>query len=590
MRQRSTQQLLLTALALGTTPSVLLSQTQSPVVELSAMGAKPNDPNLNSRDALQKALAALASKGGGTLHIAAGQYYVDFPDIASDVDPKDPASQAVKRQKNLTRTKLIMVPPKVEIVGDNAPGGAPSTVIHWKNSGFPVLSIVNADHAAIRNIAFVHDGLQPHFFPWAQEDYLQAVGVPARWLGGPYEISAVIYEIGSDAVRLENLAFTSGTGDNEHTFAFGVVVKGKTPIPAPTKTVVTTLAAGGRVPGGGLAACTNDNVFRNINFSRFVMGILASGQCSPVFDGITGDYRGSWYRSFDPTHERGGSLQSIGPPGHLIYITFQDAYDVLKSAAHPDGEMALNHSIRNTNVTLRNISEGPDTFSNYNSLGTLALKNIDGGTVDGVKSRHPEGLIQSMADAHNLTLRNLSWASERDLCSEPDSKMNCDSPAISLVPGPDLVKQFNENLEFDDVTLKSPRWASMFQITSAPSGSTQSGHIQVNSLNVECSPAMHAGQSGPKGIITIVRADLVHFSNVIYTPVISQAPTSAVNYAALIDKGSTHTTLDLVIKRPATNLPDNSQVYRSLVAGHGPNDELTGEDGNTITRRFSPTK
>ena len=319
------------------------------------------------------------------------------------------------------------------------------------------------------------------------------------------------------------------------------------------------------------------------------MGILASAQCRPVFESITGNDRGSWYRSFDPTGERSGTIQNIGPPGHLIYITFQDVYDVLKSAAHPEGEMSLNHSVRNENVTLRDLSEGPDTFSNYNSLGTLALKSIDGGSVDGIRSQHPEGLIQSMADVHNLVLRNLTWTSDRDLCSEQDSKMNCDTPAISLVPGPDLVKQFNERLTFSEITLRSPRWAAMFQITSAPSsappGATQSGHIEVSGLNVECSPAMHAGQNGPKGIITIVRADLVHFSKVTYTPVTQQAPASAVNYAALIDKDSTHTTIDLAIKRAAP-LPDNSPVYRSLVVSHQPNDELTGEDGNVITRRF----
>src|SRR5262249_34829262 len=112
MRLRLAHPFVVTAVVLGVLPCFLLCQTQSPAVELASFGARPNDASLNSRDALQKALASLAAKGGGRLHIAAGQYYIDFPDIASDVDPKDPATEAVRRQKTLSRGKLIIVPSK----------------------------------------------------------------------------------------------------------------------------------------------------------------------------------------------------------------------------------------------------------------------------------------------------------------------------------------------------------------------------------------------------------------------------------------------------------------------------------------------
>lgn len=589
MRPRFAQPSLAAILVLGVAPSVLLSQTQSLPVELSSFGAKPNDPSLNTRDALQKALTALAAKGGGTLHIAAGQYYVDFPDIASDVDPKTPAGQAIKRQKNLSSSKLVIIPRNAQIVGDTGPGGTPTTLIHWKASGFPIISVVNADRAAIRNISFVYDGLQPQYFPWAQEDVLEAVGVHSRWLGGPYNSSTVIYEVGSDQVRLENLTFTSATADNQHTFAFGIVAVGKAPVPIPSKSAIASLPIGGKTPGGGLSACATGNVFRNLTFSRFVMGILATAQCNPVFENISGDYRGSWYRSLDPTHETGGKIQAIGPPGHLLYLSFQDDADILRSAAHPEGERVLDHPIRNTNVTIRNITEGPDTFSNHNSLGTLALKSIDGGVVENVRSGHPSGLIQTMIDVHNLALRNLEWSSDRDLCTEADSRQNCNTVAIGIVPGEpaDPQVQTTDHVTFSNTTLKSPRRAAMFQIASSRSGAPMSHDIDVNGLTIECSPAVQAGQ-GSASAIVMVRAVDTHLMNVSYSPVLpSGAPaSSAFDLVSRIDQGSKNVSVDITIHRPP-GPPDNPAVYKSLVQDHLPNDELAGKDGSRITFHFA---
>jgi hypothetical protein len=295
------------------------------VVSLELMGVPPNDLAVNSRLPLQQALAKLRRAGGRTLSIPAGDYYVDFPDIASDVDPNDAKNTAFLMAKDLTKDKLILVPPGVNVQGTLDESGNTRTLIHWNAASFPILSFINSDGSGVKDIAFVFDGLQPQFFPWSQEKFLEEVGYKSRWLGGPYELSTVIYAIGSSNLRFENISFQSGKkpADNEHTLAFGIVLKGKTPVSQPDANLFKALPFGVKVPGGGLSECVSNNVLRSLRFQDYVMGILASGQCSPVFENIEGDYRGSWYRSFNQSNETAAETKNIGPPGHLIYLTFQ---------------------------------------------------------------------------------------------------------------------------------------------------------------------------------------------------------------------------------------------------------------------------
>ncbi len=546
-------------------------------VELLSFGTKANDPSMNSRQAFQTALAALAKAGRGTLHIAKGEYYVDFPDAESDIDPAVAANRSLLQARNLTRDKLILIPSHVQLLGDLDASGNPASKIHWKTSGFPLLSFANSQGSSVTNVAFVYDGLQPHFFPWAQEQYLTAIGVNARWLGGPYEISAVIYTIGSEGLRFENLTFASSTSNNDHTFAFGIVSKGKNPVVPPNRATIAGLPIGGMVPGGGLTACVTGNTYRRLKFSGFVMGILASGQCSPVFENISGNNRGSWFRSFDPTHEReSGRPVNIASPGHLIYLTFQEVYNVAHTATHPEGEMVFARTVHSTNVTLRNISEGSQTLSNFNSYGTLALKNLEGGVIDSVTSQHPAGLIETMVDAHNLTLKNLSWTSTRDLCSEPDSKQNCYLHAIGIVAGGgDPSQQVNDHLTFSNVTLKSPHWAALFQIASSANEALLSHDIKVDGLQIECSPRMDSGQSGPLGIITIRAAD-THFTNVTYVPTVAELAPTAVNYAVVIQSDSVRTDVRIGLNH-LPGIPESSSIYRTVVPA---------KDGNAIVSHF----
>jgi len=551
-----------------------LAGSSHAVVNLLSFGARPNDPTSNSRLPFQQALDTLRRSGGGILSIPAGDYYLAFPDIASDVDPDDTRNAALLKEKNLKREKLILAPPGTMVQGAVDKAGNPSTRMHWRATSFPLLSFVNSDGSGIRDIAFVFDGVQPQFFPWPQENFLEQVGYKGRWLGGPYELSTVIYTIGSSGLRFENISFHSSKmpADNGHTFAFGIVSKGKGPVPQPEANSVNTLSWGTKIPGGGLSDCVSSNVFRSLRFQDYVMGILASGQCSAVFENIEGNYRGSWYRSFDPLHETGPDIKHIGPPGHLIYLTFQNAYDVQGYQDAPAGRAVFHSTTRNRDVTLRNVKEGPETLSNLNSLGTLALKDIEHGLVANVVSQHPAGLIQSMIDAHDVQLDNLSWSSDRDICAELGSRSNCGVPVIALEPGPaDSDSQFNSRVQFRNITLQSSRRPAIFKISEESGHLPLSRDISVDGLRIECDPGFESKQESPRGIITL-RTVATHLRDIRYTPLIpSDATSHRQNYAALIQSGSSDTTIDITIKRSQSYTGDDALAYQSIIEGqHGP--------------------
>jgi len=525
-----------------------LSATGS--VSLTSFGARPNDPSCNSVTAFQQALGTLGHAGGGTLSVPAGDYYLQFPDIADNVDPKEPASKAILKQNSLTRSKLILVPAGVIVTGTHDAAGHPTTRLHWTITSAPLLSFVSADHAGIVDIAFVFDGSQPQFFPWAEEDFLDAVGYRSRWLGGPYELSTVIYTIGSGGLRFENLSFRSGTSpaDNEHTFAFGIMSKGKTPVPQPSASVVAAMTVGSTTPGGGLTDCVSGNAFRSLSFEDYVMGIVASGQCDPIFENISGDNRGSWYRSFDPTHETGGAIKYIGPPGHLIYLTFQNAYDVLRTAGSAAGQQVFKSTTRNKNISLRNIIEGPHTLSNVNSLGTLALKNIDGGLVANVTSNHPAGLIQTMVDAHKLTLQDLTWSSDADICSEGGASA-CGVPIIGIAPGPaNTSEEISEEIQFVRIKLHTVGAPTAFRIAAEDPGTPLSGNIQVDDMTIECQPLLDSQKQAGRGTI-MLRSFAAHLANVTYHPIgLPDAQPRGQAYAVRILARSLDTNVDIQIR------------------------------------------
>jgi hypothetical protein len=520
------------------------------VADLSLFGARPNDPGMNSRYPIQQALEKLKRLGGGTLSIPAGDYYLYFPDVASDIDPRDPTKKALLQQNKLEKWKLVLVPPGVIVKGTLDETGHPITRIHWNATSIPLFSFVGADGAGAVDLSFIFDGLQPQFFPWTQEDFLEVVGYQSRWLGGPYELSTVIYTIGSGNLRFENLFFQSSKkpADNEHTFAFGIVSKGRSPVPQPDEKSFEKLPFGTRFPGGGLSECVSNTVFRSLHFQHYVMGILASGQCAAVFDHIEGSFRGSWYRSFDPSHDTGPQIKDIGPPGHLVYLTFQNAYDVERSLDAPNGRMEFRSTTRNKDVRLRNIDEGPETLSNVNSLGTLALKNMQGGRVADVVSHHPAGLLQSIVDAHDVQFENLIWSSDRDICDAAHAAMACGVPVVTLEPAPaNSGTQYNSGLEFKNITLRGPRRSVMFKISEESGNAPLSRSIAVDGLTVEINPAFTHESAAPQGVITVRSVD-THFTNVRLLGLIpSDATEDRLNYPALIQSRSQDTTLEVTI-------------------------------------------
>jgi hypothetical protein len=554
-----------------------------------SFGATPNERGSNFRTPLQHAFEALQRRGGGTLLIPKGHYYLDFPDIASDIDPAAPISRPALQNGALTRSKLVLVPADTKIRGEKDANGQPATYIHWKSTGFPILSFVNADHSSLVDLAFIFDGTQPQFFPWSQEQFLSAVGLNACCLAGPYELSTVVYTISSSHLKFENLAFMSGQQppDNEHTFAFGIVTKGTGPIAPATRQDISALRLNQSMPAGGLTDCVTGNTYQSLRFNGFVMGMVLSGQCEAIVDNIAGNERGSWFRSFAPSRETEPKIAFIGPPGHLIYFTAQPVFDITRSLSHAEGERRIHSVIRNRRVTIRNVKEGPSTLSNYNSLGTLALKNIEDGTVENIESSHPEGLLQTMADAHNVSLQNMTWTSQRNLCDEPDAQSNCNVPVIGLVPGANEpgMDGFSDHIVFKNITLRSPHWATIFQVSSPEKG-PMSRAITVDGLLIECAPFLHKGQTGPKGIITTQAEDST-FSNVTYAPVVSaENSTEPVNYAASFWLPIMNTTLDMTIRQPH-GLPPNSPVIHCDVARHDALNELTSSiTKSAVTRHL----
>lgn len=530
------------------------------VVSLASFGARPNEPGLNSRGAFQQALAMLAAEGGGTLLIPTGDYYLDFPDIASDIDPRDTKNTSLLQGKRLSRDKLIVIPPQVIIRGELDRNGRLNTRIHWASTGFPLFSFVDSDRSGLINLEFVFNGLQPQFFPWSQEDLLQALGYRARWLGGPEEISTVIYEIGSGSLRFENLSFHSGKvpPDNEHTFAFGIVMKGKGAVSQPDSNTIRALSSGARVPGGGLYDCVSNNVLRSVHFRDFIMGILATGQCNATMEEIEGDRRGSWYRSFDPTHETGSGLKNIGPPGHLIYLSFQYAYDVVRSPNTPNGEQEVHSTTRNKDITIRNIREGPETLSNVNSLGTLALKNIEGGIVSDISSQHPAGLVQSMVDAHNVRLEDITWSSDRNICEETPPLPSCRIPVITLEPGSNPDTAISSGLQFKNIRLQGPRRAVLFKISQESGQGELSRNITVDGLTIECDPTFTSIQGGPVGAITL-RSLETRLSNVHYIAQVRGAgPIGRQNYPVVIQSRSHNVSVQLTVQAELGAIDDRA--------------------------------
>jgi hypothetical protein len=472
-----------------------------------------------------------------------GDYYLDFPDIAMDVDAGVPSNRPLLSKEPITRDKLILVPSNVKISGDLDSSGRPLARIHWKATSFPILSFIGVNNSGLANLAFVFDGEQPHFFPWWMDQYLSAVGVAAAGIGGPPSLATAIFALGANSLRVENVRFASSHNppDNLHTLPIAASIYGN-----PMKQ--------GENPSSYVGSCTTDNTFRNIKLSDFVMGLVVVGQCNAVFENIQADHRGSWFRSFEPARERPGQhLQFIGPPGHVIYVA-------------PTPRMALCR-----NITIRDIKESEETLADVNSLGTLALKNIQGGIVENIDSQHPAGLIQIMENVHGLTLKNLTWASKADLCATGGDA--CKTPALGIAGD-------NSDVTFTGVHLTSNRWAARIHFSGA--GEKKPRGITMEDVEIDSVPLPSKGDV-PRAMITIVDSSDIKLTHVRYKPLplpngsLPPAPNGAVQVHA-----SQNVSVDIGIRKMSANGPGSDAIYKSQIDEHKQNNPKSGLDGKSV--------
>lgn len=468
-------------------------------VNLTDFDAACGQPGHNCRGAFQKALEAAGKAGGGTVRLPAGTFPIDFPEVSNDVPSARP----------LAAGSLISVPPRVVLRGHLDSGGVPDTVVEWKITSIPVLVFAGAADAGMKDLHLRFTGVTPARFPYGDVALLSALGFrptfpyPDQMSGGNYEMFSFALLFDSEHCVFENLIFDSATRDNQHVFGFALNVKGK----------------GVRVAGGagGLTGLAEGNRFSRIRLYDDVMGFLISGQENLVVEDVTADRR--------------GSTASIAP-GHVIYFTGSNLFS-------PDGKPTVAMS-RNIRVT--NLSEGPHTYSNIHSLGTLAIKYVDGGVFEHIASQHPAGLIQSLAATQNLTFTDLKWSSDAAICEEGAD--SCGAPVINSVvskPGEPPIM----NLRFTNIQLSSSRES----LTTNLTGRT----IELDGIRIETPPAFRKtpNQSAPGSVLGLRDASDVTIRNFVYLPVLTSFdPGAAYNQPLVCWGACTNIKADVSVRWP----------------------------------------
>jgi hypothetical protein len=355
---------LLRASVVNSNDKNIVSRAASQTFSLQAFDANCGLQGYNCRSAFQQAFAAIAQAGGGTLELPAGTFEIDFPEIPENVNSGPP----------LASSSLIVVSPNTLIEGQVSPTGTYESVIQWSNTSIPTFIFASSSGSGMRDLHIQFTGTMPTAWPYFDSQMEQALGYnnQAGEQGGPYELSSFAYVFNSDDCTFDHLSFDSETHDNNHIFIIGINMKGKGII---------------ENNGGGFSELANGNSITNIQLADFNHGFLVAGQHNLLVENITADHRGS-----DPDL----------PPGHVLYTTALKKYETV-------GTTTVQTNIQSTNVTIQNITEGPDTYSNIVAMGTLATKFIDGGIVNDIHSQHPLGLDQTIQAVQNVTFSNMTW-------------------------------------------------------------------------------------------------------------------------------------------------------------------------------------
>jgi hypothetical protein len=443
---------------------------QSPTLSLQTFDPSCGQPEYNCRGAFQKAFAALAKAGGGTLQLPAGIIKIAFPEIP----------QNVRSGPSLTSQSLIVVPASVVIQGVIATDGTYASVIQWSNTNVPAFVFANASHSGMRNLHLQFTGTMPTVFSYFDFQLQQALGYKqAKAQGGPYELFSFAYVFNSDNCTFDHLLFDSATHDNEHVFGVGINLKGKGVIER---------------NGAGFSSLATGNSITNIQLYDFVHGFLTAGQNNLLVENITADRR--------------GSTMSIAP-GHVLYTTALVEYDSSGTTTF----------LVSTNVTIQNITEGPDSYSNVHSAGTLSTKFINGGSVNNIQSQHPKGLDETAQAIQNMTFTNMTWSSDYPICQNaPD---NCYTAKISFAVSPTGMAP-SSNLTFKNINLKStePMIAAIFI----------ADNLTIDGMHITTSPNLLPAQSDGRGIVETELMNQGKINNYTYSPLItSYDPTRKYN-------------------------------------------------------------
>lgn len=436
---------------------------------LTDFDAACGQPGYNCRNAFRKALESTAKAGGGTLRLPAGTLPIDFPEVTNDL----PSGRA------LAAGSLIAVPPRVVLQGHVDANGAPDTIIEWKITSIPVFVFAGASHSGMKDLHLRFTGTAPARFPYGDVALLGALGFrptfpyPNQMSGGNYEMFSFAMLFDSEHCVFENLVFDSATHDNQHVFGFAFNVKGE-----------GVVVADG---AGGLSGLADGNRFSRIGLYDDVMGFLISGQENLVVEDVIADRRAS---------------SSNIAPGHVVYFTGSNLFG-------RDGKATV---VLSRNVRVTNLTEGPHTYSNIHSLGTLAVKYVDGGTFQHIVSRHPAGLIQTLASVENLTFADMKWSSDASVCDEPAD--SCGAPVINSVASKAGEPPIG-NLRFTNIELRSSRES----LTTNLTGKT----IEVDGMRIETPPAFKRtpNQAAPSSVLGFREASDVTVGNFVYIPVLS---------------------------------------------------------------------
>lgn len=507
------------ALTLGLSEAVLAAQNAPhKVYNIQQFDRACGQPGHNCQRAFQFAFKTMAQSGGGTLQLPAGTFSIDFPGVAENV----PGGVTLPPQS------LIVVPANTTIEGHLAPNGVPDSVIEWRNTSIPTFIFAKANHSGMRNLHVRFTGALARAYPFGDVALLKAIGYHPEFphlnqmSGGNFDLFTFAFVFDSEGCTFDHLLFDSATHDNAHIYNMAINMKGKGVI---------------ETNGAGLREHAESNRVTDIQVYDYNNAFLICGQDNFLMQNITGDRR--------------GSIPDTAP-GHLLYTSGTLQFDM---AAHIVG------NLMNTNTTIENIKEGPDTYSNVRAGGTLAIKFLKGGHVSNVVSEHPEGLIQTIYVDQDVTFSDMSWTSHFPLCAKVPT--NCSTPAIYSAGSPPEFPRTN-GLTFRNITLVS---------TASPITVVLMGdNLRVDGMHITTPPDFVPGQKAVNAVLSVKDTNGAAIKGYVFTPVIDKYdPARKYNVPFTGWNPSKNVTAEVTVKwPPGVSLPEKAAYLASGFQNRSP--------------------